>query len=226
MNGSDHPTRVLKAACFDLDGTLVDTGPLHVEAERLALVALGIPEPALDHPLTFGAGILPGMEMLAEHYGIPSPEHVLEAYLPAWESAFESGLKPMPGADEVLRLLHGSGIPLALVTSGENEYVDKVLEQLEWSRYFTHRVSLESVDNLKPHPEPYLTAANLLSTPPEQCAGIEDSASGLGSLAAAGFYSVLVQSDSGSKNTELTADANLNSLLAFDETFASRLFVG
>ena len=95
--------RKLRAACFDLDGTLIDTGPLHVQAEHLALKTLGIPEPAPDHPVTFGTGVMPGLETLAAHYGFDSAETVLNAYLPAWNSLFEDGLQQMPGADQVLR---------------------------------------------------------------------------------------------------------------------------
>ncbi len=212
----------LKAACFDLDGTLIDTGPLHVRAEHAALAALGIPEPADDHPVTFGTGVEPGLQTLADHYGFPSADHVREAYLPAWEALFETGLKPLPGADSALRLMHGRGVPLALVTSGEDEYVDKVLSLFGWSNMFSHLVTLESVTNLKPHPEPYLKAAELLGLQPAQCAGVEDSPSGLTALNAAGFYSVLVQN--GAAEGKHEASETLNSLEQVDERFISRLF--
>ncbi len=214
----------LQAACFDLDGTLIDTGPLHVRAERLALNSLGITELASDHPVTFGAGILPGMQMLADHYGFPSAEHVFEAYLPAWESSFEDGLEQMPGADAALERLRDLGVPLALVTSGEDEYVDKVLARFEWSSLFSHLVTLESVTNIKPHPEPYLKAATLLGLEPERCVGIEDSASGMRALAAAGCYSVLVQADPALRIVDPAPDIVIDSLTELDDELASKLF--
>lgn len=224
MTGSDKAVTNLKAACIDLDGTLIDTGPLHVAAERLALIALGIPEPASDHPVTFGAGVMPGMQMLADHYDLTSAEQVFEAYLPAWESIFESGLKPMPGADETLKRLHNAGVPLALVTSGEDEYVDKVLTKFNWARLFSCRVTLESVTNLKPHPEAYLTAAKLLELPPERCVGIEDSHSGLNALRAAGLFSVFVNRNQELVRTATEADIFLESLDDFDDSLIARLF--
>lgn len=224
MSGSGKAATDLKAACFDLDGTLIDTGPLHVEAERLALVALGTPEPASDHPVTFGAGVMPGMQMLADHYGLRSAEQVFEAYLPAWDSVFESGLKPMPGAEETLNRLHNVGVPLALVTSGEDEYVDKVLAKFSWARLFSCRVTLESVTNLKPDPEAYLTAAKLLELPPEQCVGIEDSHSGLNALRAAGLFSVFVSRNQELARTATDADIILESLDEFDDSLTARLF--
>lgn len=214
----------LTAACFDLDGTLVDTGPLHAQAELLALAALGIPEPAPDHPVTFGTGVMPGAQMLADHYNLPSAQHVLDAYIPAWESVFKSGLQPMPGADAVLRLLHAAAVPLALVTSGENEYVDKVMARFGWDSLFAHRVTLESVKKLKPDPEPYLLAARLLECEPNECAGFEDSVSGLRSLHAAGVYSIIVHPDHAERDELAGADMAISGLDSFGKPELSRIF--
>lgn len=212
----------LKAACFDLDGTLIDTGPPHVRAEEIALKSLGISELAPDHPVTFGAGILPGMQILADHYGLGSAEKVYEAYLPAWESALDEGLQAMPGADSALHLVHASGIPLVLVTSGEDEYVDKVMKQFDWTDLFIHRVTMESVNKLKPDPEAYMLAAEFVGLRPDQCAGFEDSSSGLRALDAAGMFSVFVREDA--PETDLKADKKISSLEQLDEHLMRSLF--
>lgn len=214
----------LKAACFDLDGTLIDTGPLHAQAERLALRTLGIPELARDHPVTFGTGVMPGMKIVADHYGLESAEQFFEAYLPAWESVFATGLKPLAGADGVLRMLHDASVPLALVTSGEKSYVDTVLSRFGWTNLFDHTVTLESVQNLKPHPEPYLVAARLLGREPDECAGFEDSASGLRSLIAAGVYSVLVRPDHAESEELRGMDLAITGLDRFGKSELKRLF--
>jgi HAD superfamily hydrolase (TIGR01509 family) len=180
----------------------VDTGPLHVRAEHAALAALGIPKPAEDHPVTFGHGIMPGMQMLADHYGIQSADCVFDAYLPAWDALFSDGIAAKPGADDVLRRFSSMGIPLALVTSGEREYVEKVLARFGWDDLFAHIVTLESVDKLKPAPEPYLLAARLLKLAPVECAGFEDSASGLASLKASEMFAVYVNEEPPPTNTQ------------------------
>jgi HAD superfamily hydrolase (TIGR01509 family) len=217
-------TQSLKAACFDLDGTLIDTGPLHAEAERLALASLGIPELAEDHPVTFGTGVMPGIQILVDHYNLQSAQHVLDAYLPAWESVFETGLKPMIGADEALRALASRNVPLALVTSGEDEYVDAVLARFNWTSLFDHRVTLESVKRLKPDPEPYLLAARLLGLEPRECAGFEDSASGLRALKAANVYSVIVHHDQTDRPELAGADMAITGLDLLDSAVIDQLF--
>ena len=49
-----------KAACFDLNGTLIDTGPSHRAAERATVRAFGFDDLTADHPVTFGTGVIPG----------------------------------------------------------------------------------------------------------------------------------------------------------------------
>ena len=91
-------TRLYDAACFDLDGTLIDTEPLHLDAERRALQTLGVEQLAGDHPKTFGMGILPGMALLSEVYGLGGQQKVLDVYLPLWDRLLETELELMPGA--------------------------------------------------------------------------------------------------------------------------------
>ena len=70
----------LVGARFDLDGTLVDTAPLHVRTEREALSYLGVGNLSSDHPDTFGMGLEPGTEALARHYDLGSAQDVMNVY--------------------------------------------------------------------------------------------------------------------------------------------------
>ena len=65
-------TRPFSAVCFDLDGTLIDSEPLHLRAELEMLRSLGVEKRAADHPRTFGMGIMPGMAAVSDHYWIVS----------------------------------------------------------------------------------------------------------------------------------------------------------
>lgn len=67
-------------------------------------------------------------------------------------------------------------------------------------------VTADDVVNGKPHPEPYITAANRLGLSADQCVVIEDAPAGLAAAAAAGMRTVAVASTH--KIGELTA-ANL-----------------
>ena len=57
---------------------------------------------------------------------------------------------------------------------------------------FTVIVAGDHITNSKPHPEPYLRAAELIGVPPAECLAIEDSPTGVRSAVAAGCVVVAV----------------------------------
>ena len=207
-------------ACFDLDGTIADTEPIHLEAERSALAKLDVGELAVDHPETFGMGIAPGMEALAQRYGFESGQTVLDVYEPIWRNLAATSTKPMTGAARVVRKLNVLGVPMALVTSGNRSYAHGVLDAFGMREMFACTVTENDVSELKPSPEPYLLAAKALGVAPSECVGFEDSPAGITSLAAAGMYSIAI----GSGTNEDQADLHVNSLVEITDTVLARLF--
>tara|TARA_B100000809_G_scaffold251236_1_gene284543 strand:- start:56 stop:385 length:330 start_codon:yes stop_codon:yes gene_type:complete len=92
------------AACFDLDGTLIDTEPVHLRAETSCLITLGIDTGSLRHERTFGKGIESGMKSLAETYELDY-ELVMATYMPLWKSGLLSDLTVLPGTRDILSWL-------------------------------------------------------------------------------------------------------------------------
>ncbi len=218
------PDRRLIAACFDLDGTLIDTSPLHVVAERQALASLGVAELSDQHPFVFGMGIVPGMQALSDHYGLESGEAVLNAYLPFWDEQLATGVQLMPGAGELLSELAERRIPMALVTSGEADYARLVLGTLELEDAFAAVVTCDDVTEMKPSPEPYATAAELLGTTPDRCAAFEDSAIGVASVINSGAYCVAVHAEALSRSDLSSAHERFASLADISDGVLDRLF--
>lgn len=183
-----HPR--FAAACFDLDGTLIDTGPPHLEAERATLKAFGIDELADDHPVTFGQGVIPGAQMVADHYDLGGVDTVLSEYLRQWERIAASGIDLLPGAKSAVRAIAAAGVRAALVTSGERSYADGFMKMSGLDAVFSCSVTLDDVTRLKPNPEPYLKGAELLGATPSECVVFEDSVAGFRAASAAGMYCV------------------------------------
>lgn len=97
---SPEPLRapcIFAAACFDLDGTLIDTEPIHVSAEGACLSAFGIDVHDPRRPRTFGMGIESGMELLADVVDLDFPA-VLDTYLSLWEKDLRGQLNMLSGA--------------------------------------------------------------------------------------------------------------------------------
>ena len=214
-----------RAACFDLDGTLVDTEPIHVEAERLTLLHFGV-EPAPDHPRNFGIGVEAGMATLAASYGLGDPHRVMAVYVPLWEWLLDARLKAMSGALTLLAALNQAAVPLALVTSGDDEYARLVLHRLGITDLFAHTVTGDDVSEMKPSPEPYLLAADRLGFPPELVVAFEDSVAGVASVVAAGMYCIAVASDVHERSELAAVQLSVASLTEFGPPEIQRLFVG
>lgn len=178
------------AACFDLDGTLVDTGPPHRAAERAAVQAFGFEDLDDNHPVTFGRGVATGAQLVADHYGIGSADALLSEYLRQWKQIAAEGIDLLPGADAAVRAIAEAGLVVALVTSGERGYADEFLRISGLAPVFSCTVTSEDVAKLKPNPEPYLQAAKAMGFAAPECVVFEDSVSGFRAARAAGMYCV------------------------------------
>ena len=206
------------AAFFDLDGTLIDTGPPHRAAELATLQTFGIDAFSDDHPDTFGHGVIPGSRMVADHYGLSDPEALLSEYLRQWKRISAEGIDMLPGADATVRTVAASGIKVALVTSGERPYADGFIKMAGLGDVFTTSVTLDDVSNLKPHPEPYLKAAKLVGADPSACLIFEDSVAGFRAARAAGILCVGVGDVALSAEGDDAPDMAISSFVGFDIT--------
>jgi HAD superfamily hydrolase (TIGR01509 family) len=102
-----------------------------------------------------------------------------------------AGVEPRPGALELLGRLAGAGVPVAVASNSQREFVERTLggAGLLDGRFATV-VSVEDVANPKPAPDIYLEACRRLSAEPGACVALEDSPTGVTAAAAAGMYVV------------------------------------
>ncbi len=173
------PTAVL----WDMDGTLVNTEPLWMAAETELVHSWGgtwTHEDGLSlvgNPLTTSAGIL-------QDRGVDLTVDEIIEYLSVRVRAGVAVSTPwQPGARELLLALAEAGVPQALVTSS---YRNLAVPFAEVTGVFATIVAGDDVQHAKPHPEPYLTAAEHLGLDVTECVIVEDSPSGIGSAVAAG----------------------------------------
>lgn len=179
-------TRQFPAALLvDMDGTLVDTEPYWMKAERELVFAYGgawTPEDGLTlvgQGLEVSAAILQsrGVDLTIEQIIAHLTEQVLS------QAREETPWRP--GALKLLTSVREAGIPLALVTMSMRPLAEYIVNSSE-TPLVDLIVSGDDVQNPKPHPEPYLRAAQLLGVEITECVAIEDSIPGLASAVASG----------------------------------------
>jgi HAD superfamily hydrolase (TIGR01509 family) len=102
------------------------------------------------------------------------------------------GVPLRPGAAGLIAAVRAAGLPHALVTSSERDFMDTVLASTGLA--FDVTVCAADVTRTKPDPEPYLLAAKLLGVEPESCVVLEDSPNGIAAAEAAGCQVIAVPS--------------------------------
>ena len=90
-----------------------------------------------------------------------------------------------PGVLDLLASLRAAQIPCAIVTMSYRSQAQVVADGAP-AGTFAHLVTGDEVTHGKPHPEPYLVAAELLGARPQDCVAIEDSGPGITSALASG----------------------------------------
>jgi HAD superfamily hydrolase (TIGR01509 family) len=169
-----------------MDGTLVDTEPYWMECEFALAAKYGGRWSREDCLAVVGGDLLDSAAYMREHMGIDrTPLQIVEELLDGVVRLVEQDVPWRPGALELLAELREQHVPCALVTMSWRRFVEPVLRALPQGS-FDAVVCGDEVANGKPHPEPYLRAAELLGVAPELTLAIEDSPTGAASAEAAG----------------------------------------
>ena len=189
---------VAAAVLLDMDGTLVDSEKLWDVAMHAFYAQKGGVLTDAVRETTVGGSAENVMRIVYDDLGLdPTPESMAESadWLHVYTGElFEQGLPWRPGAQELLKTLAASDIPLALVTNTRRTLTEQALKTIG-SHYFTVTVCGDEVPDGKPHPAPYLRAAELLGVAAEDCLAIEDSVTGAQSADAAGCVVLVVPND-------------------------------
>jgi HAD superfamily hydrolase (TIGR01509 family) len=191
----DGPAAVL----WDMDGTLVDSEKLWDVALYEAAEWLGGTLSEVQRSTLVGSNMDSTASYLLEVTGrAVTAETIVETGRWIRERTaglFDDALPWRPGAREALMAVREAGIPSALVTSTERSLTELALNTIG-REFFDVTVCGDEVDGLnKPHPRPYLRAAELLGVNPARCVAVEDSPPGAESAAAAGCVVLVIPND-------------------------------
>ena len=182
-----------KAFLFDLDGTLVDSSPLHERAYLETFKANG-----LDVPFRYedakGRSTYDYLATILSEKDLPRLQ-ALGAEKQARYRHSIAFLEPLPGANRLLAFLKSEGKRLFVVTGGSRRSSDHALQSLGLAGYFEGMVAADDVENSKPAPDPYQHALDRLGLPSPQAVAIEDAENGVLSCRAANLDVILVNNE-------------------------------
>lgn len=166
---------LIKALCFDVDGTLSDTDDLYAQkvmpffpkslfrdpehaARRFVMWAEAPGNALLGLTDTIGMDdeIIAFIDWFSRHRKMSSNKFLL-----------------IPGVDAMLAQLK-EHYPMAVVSARDEKGTLRFLQQFDLVKYFDVVVTGQSVEYTKPYPHPILFAANKMNVKPEECLMIGD----------------------------------------------------
>lgn len=174
---------MVKAALFDLDGTLIDTeGQYSIIWARIGQTFC----PEIDHLQERIKGTT--LKQILSRY-FPDPEtqiHVMQM-IDDFEATMDYCF--FPGALDFISDLHRHGVKCAVVTSSDQKKMQHLREQVkDFDSLFDAVLTAEDFAASKPNPDCYLRAADRLGFCKEECAVFEDAFSGLEAGMNAGIF--------------------------------------
>lgn len=177
----------LQAAVFDLNGTLVDDIRFHFQAWQALGERVGF---AMDEAIFQSCNGLKNEDIFPRLLGREVGPSLLEALgrekEEHYRALYRPHLAPLRGAVELLSVLRGRGVKLAVASSAPIENRAMVLDGLGWTETFDVVVANEGLRG-KPEPDIFLAAAERLGIEPKGCLVFEDAVNGVVAARAAGM---------------------------------------
>ena len=171
----------IKAAIFDLDGTLVDSMWVWETVDIEYMEQYQLKEPKDFYQAIEGMSL----KEVAEYYvrEFPQLNRTVESVQQEWmDMAYEKYRTEVPlksGVKEFLQHLRDAGIKIGIATSNARELANVVLEAHGIAEYFDYISSACEAKKGKPAPDVYLKAAEMLQVEPQTCLVFEDVPNGI-----------------------------------------------
>jgi len=179
-----------QAVVFDLDGTLIDSEALVKDAHFAAIAQMGLTMSEAQFLALVGMHREANDIQLRGYYGDDFP---LEDFIESTRAHVGQRVAPLkPGAVDLMARLDELALPFGLATSSRGPWVERHFAAHGLTDRFAAVVTRQDVVEGKPHPEPYLHAAQLLGRAPGDVLALEDSYAGVTSAHAAGLMTVMV----------------------------------
>jgi len=183
----------VKGFLFDLNGTMVNDMPYHINAWHKEIIKLGgdLTLDEMKHQC-YGKNdellerIFPGRFTMEEKIKLGNDKEAL------YRIEFRPHLKLIEGLDNFLALAAKAQIKMAIGSAAITENINFVIDNMNIRPYFDAIVSANNVTKSKPDPETFLKCAQMLDLAPSDCIVFEDTPKGVECALNAGMKVVVI----------------------------------
>ncbi len=198
---------MIQAAIFDVDGTLLDSMPIWMDAGVRYLKGIHVvPEENLGATL-WEMSIPEGVAYLKEHYHLPfSNQEITDGIIAKVRDFYYNEAPLKPGAKEFLEKLHQMNVPMVIATSSDRSYLNAALTRTGIAHYFQKIFTCAEVGAGKTQPVIYNVAAEFLGYPHESTFVFEDVVHAARSAKSAGFKVIGIYDEASAKDAAAMKD--------------------
>ena len=165
----------LRAALFDVDGTLVDSNYLHTVAwwEAFARAGHDVPMASIHRAIGMGSDRL--LDTLLPADRDRAGDYIIKIAHSALYQVYWPQLRALPGAADLLRACHDAGLRVVLASSADPRQLEVLREALDAEEAIDAATSAGDVDSSKPAPDLVHAALDQAGISPAQAVFVGDS---------------------------------------------------
>lgn len=217
---------MIQGIVFDLDGTIIDSEPIRLEAEMMIFREEGLDLTPEDCLKTKG---LSKYEIVNFWYDkIENPKKELALLTQELNQIMIKDIKEKvelkPGVIEALEFCQNNRLAVGIASSSSMAHIKAALDKFELNRFFKLVYSGDFERFGKPHPGIYMSACKKLKIAPHYSIAVEDSFNGLLAAKSARMKAIAVLDKKDYMDTKFDfADAKIKSLANFDDRIIQQI---
>ncbi|MDP3087945.1 MAG: HAD family phosphatase [Methylotenera sp.] len=183
---------MIKAAIFDMDGLLIDSERIIMQACIIAAKRVGITYTQAEYVELIGRAGTDSTRIMVEQLGSVQNFNQVMQGLDAQLTEHSHTFPLKNGVLTLLKHYQSNNVICSVASSSPIHHISHRLSQVDVFDYFSHITSGLEVTRGKPNPDIYLLAIKKLGISPDDCIAFEDSENGARAAIAAGLKVVVV----------------------------------
>lgn len=166
----------IKGYIFDIDGTLLDSTPAHLNAWKRALKEAEISRDDSEILSLFGKPTKVIAEILLNQASVdPAKSQAIAQNKTKYFVESIPSIPLFPAVQEILSLLHQNGYKITFASANYNFIIEKMMTVFGWYSISEGFIGVDDVKHSKPDPEMLHLAMKKMKTAPEESVIIGDS---------------------------------------------------